>query len=315
MTVLVTGGAGFIGSNLVARLIADGRDVRVLDDMSSGKRENLPVNVELVEGDIADENVVRKALTGVEIVFHLAARTSVARSVEGPLATDTVNIHGTLVVLKASVDSGVRRLVCASSSSVYGGAASLPSAENAPALPRSPYAVSKLAGEHYCRVFYELYGLETVSLRYFNVFGPRQRPDSAYAAVVPLFIRALSRGERPVIHGDGHQSRDFTFVEDVSAANLAAAAAPAELAAGHAFNIAGGQSHSLLQLLEVLGRLLGVVPRPIHIEPRPGDIRHSQANVDAARQALGFEAKVGFDEGLRRTVEWSRSPAAPNVGP
>lgn len=315
MTVLVTGGAGFIGSNLVARLISQGEDVRVLDDMSSGKRENLPVNADLVEGDVSDEGVVRRALAGVEVVFHLAARTSVARSVEDPLATDMVNTHGTLAVLKASADAGVRRVVCASSSSVYGGAASLPSPESAQLLPRSPYAVSKLAGEHYCRVFYELYGLETVSLRYFNVFGPKQRPDSAYAAVVPLFVRALSRGERPVIHGDGHQSRDFTFVEDVSEANLAAAAAPAGVAAGEAFNIAAGHSHSLLELLETLGHLIGTIPRPVHTEPRPGDVRHSQADVDAARQALGFEARVSFEEGLRRTVEWSRAGTTATIRP
>jgi UDP-glucose 4-epimerase len=302
VTVLVTGGAGFIGSNLVGRLIERGGDVRVLDDLSSGTRENLPAKAELFEGDVADASLVHNALAGVEVVFHLAARTSVARSVEHPLATDTTNVHGTLTVLKASVDAGVRRVVCASSSSVYGGAATLPSAETAPLLPRSPYAVSKLAGEHYCRVFHELYGLETVALRYFNVFGPRQRPGSAYAAVVPLFIRALFSNERPVVHGDGHQSRDFTFVDDVADANLAAATAPAQEAAGRVFNIAGGDSHSLLEL----GHLIGVVPEPLYAKPRPGDIRHSQADVSAARQVLGFDAKVSFEEGLRRTVEWSR---------
>jgi UDP-glucose 4-epimerase len=309
--VVVTGGAGFIGSNLAARLVERGEDVRVLDDLSTGYRENVPARAELVEGDVADEELVRKTLVGAEIVFHQAAARSVTSSVERPLETDRVNTHGTLTVLKAALDAGARRVICASSSSVYGGAATLPSVETAPLLPLSPYAVSKLAGEHYCRVFHQLYGLEVVALRYFNVFGPRQRPDSAYAAVVPLFIQALSRGERPIVHGDGHQSRDFTFVDDAVGANLAAATAPADTAAGRVFNIACGGSHSLLELLDVLGRLMGVVPDPVHVSARAGDIRHSRADVDAAHQALSFDAKVTFEEGLRRTVEWFRSGATP----
>ncbi len=303
--VLVTGGAGFIGSNLAARLLGEGYAVRVLDDFSTGRRENVDGRVELIEGDIADEELVREAVRGVQVVFHQAAAGSVARSVARPLVTDRVNTHGTLTVLKASLDSGVHRVVSASSSSIYGGAGALPSVETGTPMPRSPYAVSKLAGEHYCRVFTQVYGMETVTLRYFNVYGPRQRPDSSYAAVIPLFIRAFSVGQQPVIHGDGRQSRDFTFVDDVVEANLAAARAPAA-AAGGVFNIACGGSHSLLELLEVLGREMGVSTAPVHAEPRPGDIRASQADVTAAREVLGFEAKVSFEEGLRRTIGWYR---------
>ena len=311
--VLVTGGAGFIGSNLVTRLLDEGYAVRVLDDFSTGRRENVDPRAELIEGDIDDEAIVREALRGVEVVFHQAAAGSVARSVAQPLVTDRVNTHGTLTVLKASLDAGVQRVVSASSSSVYGGAAGLPSVETATPSPRSPYAVSKLAGEHYCRVFTPVYGLATVTLRYFNVYGPRQRPDSAYAAVIPLFIVAFSAGQRPIIHGDGQQSRDFTFVDDVVDANLAAATAPAAAAAGRVFNIACGGSHSLLELLDVLGREMGVSVPPVHTEPRPGDIRASQADVTATREVLGFEAKVSFEEGLRRTVAWHRTVSVPPI--
>jgi UDP-glucose 4-epimerase len=307
VTVLVTGGAGFIGSNLVARLLERGDDVRVLDDLSTGYRENLDGRAELVEGEVSDEEVVAKAVAGAKVVFHLAAHRSVIGSVEHPLATDTANTHGTLTVLKCALDAGARRVIYASSSSVYGGSAALPTVETATPMPRSPYAVSKLAAEQYCRVFTQLYGLETVALRYFNVFGPRQRPDSAYAAVIPLFIRSLFRGEHPVVHGEGDQSRDFTFVDDVVEANLAASLAPSQAAAGRAFNIACGGSHSLLELLQVLGRLIGVDPEPVHAPSREGDIRHSQADVSAARDALGFEAKVSLEDGLQRTIEWSRT--------
>jgi UDP-glucose 4-epimerase len=304
--VLVTGGAGFIGSNLVARLLDEGYAVRVLDDFSTGRRENLDGRAELTEGDIDDEALVREAVRGAHIVFHQAAAGSVARSVAQPLVTDRVNTHGTLTVLKACLDSGVQRVVSASSSSIYGGAGALPSVETGTPMPRSPYAVSKLAGEHYCRVFTQVYGLETVTLRYFNVYGPHQRPDSSYAAVIPLFISALSTGQRPILHGDGQQSRDFTFVDDVVEANLAAARAPGAAAAGQVYNIACGGSHSLLELLDVLGREMGVSMAPVYTEPRLGDIRASQADVAAARQVLGFEAKVSFEEGLRRTVSWYR---------
>jgi UDP-glucose 4-epimerase len=307
MTVVVTGGAGFIGSSLVNRLIELGESVRVLDNLSTGYADNVPSHVELVEGDVADEEAVRNAVAGADRVFHQAAARSVIGSVEHPLLTDTSNTHGTLNVLKAALDAGVRRVVYASSSSVYGGAAPMPTAETAPLVPRSPYAVSKLAGEHYCRVFSELYGLETVALRYFNVYGPRQRPDSAYAAVVPLFIGALLSGHAPMVHGDGKQSRDFTFVDDVVQANLAAANAPAEDVTGKVFNIACGGSHSLIDLLDTLSRLLGVVVAPVHTEGRVGDVRNSQADVRAAQAGLGFTASVSFEEGIGRTIAWVRS--------
>jgi nucleoside-diphosphate-sugar epimerase len=306
LTVLVTGGAGFIGSFLVARLLSGGQEVRVLDNFSTGLRANVDPHAEVYDGDLTDEEAVRKAVTGVEIIFHEAALTSVARSVEHPLAADLTNSHGTLNLLAAARDAGARRLVYASSSSVYGGAGPVPSVETAQALPRSPYAVSKLAGEHYCRVFSQLYGLETVALRYFNVYGPRQRPGSAYAAAVPLFIQAFSEGRAPMIYGDGLQSRDFTFVEDVVEANIAAARAPVE-ASGHVFNVACGRAWSLLEVLEVLRRVMGVAVTPVHAPERAGDVRNSLANVDAARRLLGFEAKVGLEEGLTQTVDWFRA--------
>lgn len=304
MRVLVTGGAGFIGSNVADALVAAGHDVRVLDDLSTGYPDNVPDGAELVEGDVADLDAVTKAVEGTELVFHFAAHRAVLRSVEDPLATDRANTHGTLTVLKAATDVGVRRFVSASSSSVYGVDPPMPTPETAPARPRSPYAVTKMVGEHYCRVFAELYGLETVSLRYFNVFGPRQRPDSAYAAVIPLFIHALCRGEPPVVHGDGGQSRAFTYIDDVVAANMAVAAAPSSACRGQAYNIAGDTSWSLLDLLGVLGRLLGVEPRPHHTDPRRGDIRHSRADITEAERVLGYRPVVSFEEGLRRSIAW-----------
>jgi UDP-glucose 4-epimerase len=307
VNVLVTGGAGFIGSHLVDALVEDGHSVRVLDDLFSGFEENVDPRAELAVATVADADAVRAAVEGVEVVFHQAAHRAVLRSVEDPLATDMANVHGTLTILKAAADAGVRRVVYASSSSVYGGAERLPTPESIPTVPRSPYAVSKLTGEHYCRVLSELYGLETISLRYFNVYGPRQRPDSAYAAVIPLFIDALRRGEPPTVHGDGRQSRDFTYVSDVVAANLAAAGAPDEASRGGAYNVAGGTAHSLLELLEVLGRILEVEPAPVHTDPRPGDVRHTRADPSAARRDFGFECKVDFEDGLRRTAEWFAS--------
>jgi UDP-glucose 4-epimerase len=304
MRALVTGGAGFIGSNLADRLISDGHDVRVLDDLSTGYRENVPAAAELLVGNIADEGLVREAVQGVEVVFHQAAHRSVARSVEHPLETDTANVHGTLLLLSEALSAGVRRVVYASSSSVYGGADVLPTPESQPLMPRSPYAVSKLAGEHYCRVYAELYGLETVSMRQFNVYGPRQRPDSAYAAVIPLFIEALLSGTRPVVHGDGKQSRDFSFVDDVVAANLAAASAPASRCSGRVYNIAGGRQYSLLDLLDTLGSLMGTDPDPEFTAPRPGDVRHSCADISAAEQDLGWTCPTELSTGLERTLGW-----------
>lgn len=304
MRALVTGGAGFIGSNLAARLLAEGARVRVFDNLSTGFRDNVPADAELFEGDIRDEAAVRTAVAGVDVVFHQAAHRAVLQSVENPLSTDLANTHGTLLVLKAASDAGVQRVVAASSSSVYGGAEQLPTPESAPLLPRSPYAVSKLAGEHYCRVWAELFGLETVALRYFNVYGPRQRPDSAYAAVIPLFTEALRTAARPIVHGDGLQSRSFAYIDDVVEANLAAATAPAESCSGHAYNIAGSSSYTLLQLLDELSGILGVAVDPVHTDPRPGDIRHSSADLTAAARDLGWEPRVGMPDGLRRTLDW-----------
>lgn len=298
----MTGGAGFIGSNVVDALVASGDDVVVLDDLTTGFVENLNPKATFVEGSVSDDELVGRVVAGCEVVFHQAAHRAVARSVEAPLATDTANVHGTLAVLVAAKDAGVRRVVYASSSSVYGGAEVRPTPENAPLLPRSPYAVTKLTGEHYCRVFAELYGLETVALRYFNVFGPRQRPDSMYAAVIPLFIDALRNGRRPTVHGNGTQSRDFTYIDDVVAANLAAAAAPAANASGNAYNVACGGEHSLLELLDLLGDIIGTSVEPTYTDPRPGDVTHSRADASAAARDLGWTATVTFAEGLKRTV-------------
>jgi UDP-glucose 4-epimerase len=304
MRALVTGGAGFIGSNLADRLLAEGAEVRVFDNLSTGFRDNVPDGAELFEGDIRDESAVRAAVDGIEVVFHFAAHRAVLQSVENPLSTDMANTHGTLLVLKTAHDAGARRVVAASSSSVYGGAKELPTPESAPLVPRSPYAVSKLAGEHYGRVWSELFGLETVALRYFNVYGPRQRPDSAYAAVIPLFTNALRTGSRPVVHGDGLQSRSFAYVDDVVDANLAAAAAPADACSGKAYNIAGSRSCTLLELLGELSAILGVEVDPEHTAPRAGDVRHSSAELTAAARDLAWEPKVDLSEGLRRTVDW-----------
>ncbi|MEO6989553.1 MAG: NAD-dependent epimerase/dehydratase family protein [Aquihabitans sp.] len=304
MLTLVTGGAGFIGSNLADALLARGDEVRIIDDLSTGRAENLPGDAAFFEGSITDLELLEAAMEGVEVVFHQAALGSVARSVEDPLKSDEVNTHGTLGVLHAAHRLGVRRVVQASSSSVYGGADVRPTPEATPLTPRSPYAVTKMVGESYARVFAELYGLETVALRYFNVYGPRQRPDSQYAAVIPLFIAALRAGEAPQIHGDGLQSRDFAFIDDVVAANIAAAEAPAEAVSGRAFNIAGGREQSLLEMLEILRATIGVDVAAVHGDPRPGDVRHSSADLSAAKAGFGYDPKVPFAEGLTRTVAY-----------
>ena len=304
MKVVVTGGAGFIGSHLVRSYLDEGHEVVVFDDLSTGFAENIPDDAELIEGSITDLDLIQKAMVGAELVFHEAAARAVSRSVDDPIGTDHANTHGTLNVLVAARDAGVRRMVLASSSSVYGGVAPLPTPESSPLTPKSPYAVTKLAGEHYARVFSELYGLETVSLRYFNVFGPRQRPDSAYAAVIPLFIDALSNGRPVTVHGDGEQSRDFTFIDDVVLANRLAAEAPAERVNGKAYNIARGEQTSLLDLLDSLASTMGVEAKRDHVDPRPGDVRHSRADIAAAGADLGFSPGVDFTTGIARTVEW-----------
>ena len=307
MRTVVTGGAGFIGTSLVHALLDRGDEVVVLDDLSTGFAENVATGARFIETSIERLDELRDAVAGAELVFHKAASRAVSRSVADPLGTDQANTHGTLQLLVACRDAGVRRVILASSSSVYGGVAPLPTPETATLTPKSPYAVSKLAAEHYARVFWELYGLETVSLRYFNVFGPRQRPDSAYAAVIPLFIAALAAGDVPEVHGDGRQSRDFTYIDDVVRANLLAAAAPVERVAGKVLNIAQGGETSLLDLLDELGRIMDRKPEPRFTDPRPGDVRQSRADVTAARDALGFQADVPLAEGLRRTVGWFTS--------
>jgi UDP-glucose 4-epimerase len=306
MRALVTGGAGFIGSHLVDALLADGHEVCVLDDLATGRRENVSPDAELIVGSIADPDAVGRAVEGVEVVFQLGALGAVARSVADPRTSDEVNVHGTLTVLTLARDAGARRVVFASSSSVYGGATQVPTPESVPTRPRSPYAVSKLAGEWYTRVFSELYDLETVALRYFNVYGPRQRPDSTYAAVIPLFASALIEGKRPTVHGDGLQSRDFTYVSDVVAANLAAATSAA--ANGNVYNVAPGEGFTLLDLLGTLGRLLDVTPDPEFTDPRPGDIHQSCADATRARADLGWSPQVSFEDGLARYLDWLRTP-------
>lgn len=303
--ILVTGGAGFIGSHLTEALVAQGHCVRVFDNLSTGSLANLAAvrdRIEFIEGDLTDFDLVRRAAREVEVIFHQAALASVPRSVADPLATHHACVNGTLHVLLAAREAGVRRVVYAASSSAYGASRKLPKEETDPTLPLSPYAVAKLAGEQYCAAFTEVYGLETVRLRYFNVYGPRQPPDSPYAAVIPLFARAMLSGRSPRIHGDGLQSRDFTFVEDVVQANLRAAAAPG--VAGAVYNIACGQRTTLLDLVAKINALLGTDLAPVHDAPRPGDVRHSQADISRAQRELGYQPCVQVDEGIRRCVAY-----------
>lgn len=309
-TYLVTGGAGFIGSNIAHELVRRGHRVRVLDNFATGRRSNLAGiqdRVDLVEGDLRRLPDVEKAVEGVDVVLHQGALGSVPRSIAGPLATNAANVTGTLHVFWAARSAGVRRVVYASSSSVYGDTPTLPKVEEMSPAPLSPYAVSKLAGEHYARVFAGVYGLETISLRYFNVFGPRQDPTSQYAAVIPKFIRAMLRGERPVIFGDGTQSRDFTYVDNVVGGNLLAAEAPAEALRGAVCNVACGETTTLLDLVATLNGALGTRLEAIFQPPRPGDVRHSHAAIQRAGALLGYRPTVQFAEGIRRTVEWMRA--------
>ena len=308
---LVTGGAGFIGSNLVRKLVEAGSSVRVVDDLSTGKRDNLAglSNVELVQGDLS-EMPLDAVVDGIDVIFHLAAVPSVPRSVADPLRSHAASATATLRLLEAARAAKVRRFITSSSSSVYGDAADLPVSEAAPTSPRSPYAVGKLAAEGYTRVFASLFGMSTVSLRYFNVFGTHQDPSSQYAAVVPRFITAHLRGERPRVFGDGRQSRDFTFVDNVVEANLLAAQAPH--LAGESINVASGVPYSLLDVLAELQDILGTRLEPVFEPDRPGDIKHSHANIGRARELLGYEPRVDFREGLRRTTEWLKGAPSPS---
>jgi nucleoside-diphosphate-sugar epimerase len=312
VNVLVTGGAGFIGSNLVGALAGDGHAVRVFDDLSTGRKENLDGvtgDVEVVLGDVRDHRLVRGALDGVEVVFHLAALPSVARSVADPRASHEVNVDGTLNVLLAAGDAGVRRLVYASSSSVYGDTPVLPKHEEMPVSPRSPYAAAKLAGEAYCRAFSHVYPVETVCLRFFNVFGPRQDPASQYAAVVPRFVTRMLAGGPAEVTGDGRQTRDFTFVANaVQACRLAAGAGPE--AVGHAMNVGCADRVSVLDLVGLVNDLLGQRIDPVFTPARPGDVRDSQASTAKAERLIGYRPLVPVREGLAATVRWfAEAPA------
>jgi nucleoside-diphosphate-sugar epimerase len=309
---LVTGGAGFIGSHLVQRLLEQGERVRVLDDFSTGRRSNLAGlerDCELIEGDIRDRELVQGCMQGVEVVYHLAARASVPRSVEQPLAAHEVNVTGTLNLLLAARESGVRRFVYSSSSAAYGDTPTLPKSEEMAPQPRSPYAVSKLAGEYYCTCFAQVYGLSTISLRYFNVFGPRQDPDSPYAAAIPAFLTRMLSGRPPIIYGDGEQSRDFCYIDNVVEANLRAAGTAG--GSGEVFNIACGERITLNAIVALINHRLGTDLSPLYEPPRPGDVRHSLAALERARTVLGYEPKVMFAEGLERTIEWYRRQTPP----
>ena len=301
---LVTGGGGFIGSHLVDQLVTRGHRVRVADDFSTGRRANLAhqPGVEIVEGDLADPAVAARAVAGVELVLHQAAIPSVPRSVKDPMTSHRANLDATLVVLVAARDAGVRRVVFAGSSSVFGDTPTLPKREDMPTRPKSPYALQKLVGEQYHRMFTDLYGLETVTIRYFNVFGPRQDPSSTYSGVISLFIKALQAGKGPTIYGDGEQTRDFTYVANVVDGVLRAATTPA--ATGGVFNVATGRRVSVNRLFQTLRDLVGANVDPEYEPAREGDVRDSQADITLAKHVLGYTPLVEFEEGLRRTVEW-----------
>jgi nucleoside-diphosphate-sugar epimerase len=306
---LVTGGAGFIGSHLVENLLLGGARVRVLDDFSTGLRENLAPfedRIDLVEGDITNPEACRSASVGVNYVFHQAALPSVPRSLEDPARSHDVNATGTLNVLLAARDAGAKRVVYASSSSAYGDTPTLPKREDQTPSPRSPYAVAKLTGEQYCRSFPGVFDLETVALRYFNVFGPRQDPNSAYAAVIPLFASAAMEGRSPTINGDGEQTRDFTYIENVVLANLLAASAPAEKVSGEVFNVGCGGRISINDLWREIKAAVGGEVEAVHGPPRPGDVRDSLADLTHLRERTGFGVRVGLREGIEQTVEWIR---------
>jgi len=302
---LVTGGAGFIGSHIADTLIKQGGEVRILDNFSTGKRENiepLQGHCQVLEGDIRDPEVVDRAMRGVDYVIHQAALASVPRSVHDPVSTNEVNVTGTVNLLHAARQHGIKKFVYASSSSVYGDTEILPKVEEMPTSPRSPYAVSKLAAELYCQVFATVYDMSTVSLRYFNVFGPRQDPHSQYSAVIPLFIMALAERRSPTIFGDGEQSRDFTFVENVVSANILAC--HADTVGAKVYNVACGDRLTLNSLFSKLRAILKVELEPVYGAPRPGDVKHSQAGIGAIENDLGYKVIVGTDNGLKRTVDW-----------
>src|SRR5438067_8105289 len=310
---LVTGAAGVIGSNLVEALVKRGERVRVIDNFSTGKRENLNdlwSQIELREVDLLDESALRKACEEVDTIFHQAAIPSVPRSVTDPLMTHRVNVNGTVNLLIAARDARVRRVIYAASSSAYGDTPSLPKNEEMLPSPISPYAVQKLAGELYMTSFHRVYEMETVSLRYFNVFGPKQDAASQYSGVLAKFITAMLQDQAPTIHGDGKQSRDFTYIDNAVQANLKAAAAPAEKVAGRTFNVATGERYDLNQTFNILKKIMGFEGKATYGEPRTGDVKHSLADISKARSAFGYAPEISFEEGLRRTVEWYRTTQA-----
>ncbi len=311
---LVTGGAGFIGSHLVEELIRRGHRVRVVDSLITGQRRNLDhiQGIEFLEADLAAIDVARRAVEGVEYVLHQAAIPSVPRSVKDPLASHEANVTATVNILVAARDAGVQRLVFAGSSSVYGDTPTLPKLENMPTSPLSPYALQKLVAEQYCQMFTRLYGFETVTTRYFNVFGPRQDPGSPYSGVISLFSTAILEGRQPIIYGDGEQTRDFTYVANVVDGVLRACEAPK--AAGEVMNVATGGRISLNELLRVMNAICGTKAEPIYKEPRSGDVRHSQADISKATELLGYHPIVPFEEGLRRTLDWCRAEPGAAAG-
>jgi UDP-glucose 4-epimerase len=308
MDYLVTGGAGFIGSNIAEHLVGRGRSVRVFDNFSTGKRDNVRSfadKAEIVEGDLRDPRSIRQAVKSARFVLHLGAMPSVTRSVDDPATTHEANVTGTLNLLLAAREAGVQRVVFTSSSSVYGDTPTLPKHEAMTPSPLSPYAVHKITGEYYCRIFWQLYGLETLSLRYFNVFGPRQDPQSQYAAVIPRFISAILKDQSPTIFGDGKQTRDFSHVENIIDANVLACQAPKE-ALGESFNIACGGRVSLLDLVDTVNKILGKNVKPKLDPPRPGDILHSQAAISKAEKLLGWKPRINFADGIAKTIAWYR---------
>jgi UDP-glucose 4-epimerase len=303
---LVTGGAGFIGSNIVDELVARGQEVKVVDNFFTGKRENLTAvakEIELIEGDIRDLDLMKKVTKGVDFVLHQAAFRSVPKSVDNPTLTNDVNVTGTLNVLLAAKEAGVKKLVYASSSSCYGETDIFPEREDALPMPISPYAVSKLTGEYYCKTFSATFNLQTVSLRYFNVFGPRQNPESKYSTVIPIFIYRMLNDLSPVVNGDGKQSRDFTFIKNVVEANINAALSESDFA-GEVFNVACGESHSVLDIIDNLNIFMKKSIKPEFVPPRPGDVKKTQADISKVKDKLKVVPKVGFKEGLEKTLDW-----------
>ena len=308
---LVTGGAGFIGSALVQELLAQGHAVRVVDNFATGQRANLAEvldRIELLEGDLADLEIAHRSVRGMDYVLHQAAIPSVPRSVQDPIASNRANVDATLNLLVAARDACMKRFVYASSSSVYGNSEVLPKVETMPENPLSPYALTKLAGEKYAGIFHRIYGLPTVALRYFNIFGPRQDPNSPYSAVISRFVDAALDGRRPTVHGDGEQTRDFTYVDNAVQANLLSCTA--EGVAGMVFNVGAGERHSLNKLLQMVASIVGCKLDPEYGPPRPGDVRHSQASIERAHEHLGYKPSVRFEEGLKRTVAWFQEGSA-----